>query len=240
MVRSGNRNHGARKTRTILHVGVDFGTTFSAAGYIYENVDQVERLIRDINAVTKYPAGERYSAKDANAVPTLVAYRIGQKEPVAWGWDALWHYKRKKADLILASRFKLLLAEKDNSKNIRQKLREKLLRDGRTQMDVFLDFLRPLREHILKYIQTTEEGAQDFATWEHRWTLTVPADWSPTARRFMLEAAEMAGFSGTVKLISEPEAAALYILEQRAQNGKPLSVSGRLYALMCRTDTIFC
>ena len=43
----------------------------------------------------------------------------------------------------------------------------------------------------------------------------------------MKEAAYRAGFEGAIKLISEPEAAALYIMEKRAEEKKKLTVRGK-------------
>ncbi len=212
----------------IVHIGVDFGTTFSAAAYAIDHGTGKSFDTRDIQIITQYPDGDG-SEDDKNEVPTELLYKEGEKHPDAWGWSARNILKESQMPHRLrphfASRFKLLLSAKDNSKEIREKLEHKFTSDGRVPLDLIVDFLAPLGDHILQYIQRKEDDEAEFLRWRRKWTFTVPADWTPYARRQMLDAVRAAGFEGDLKLISEPEAAALYILEKRHDERKKLSVS---------------
>ena len=223
VLRSG-QSSGFTKT---VHIGVDFGTTFSAAAYAIDHGTRKSFDTRDIYIVTQYPDGNG-SDDDKNEVPTELLFKEGEKHPYAWGWSARNILKNSQMPHRLrpyyASRFKLLLSAKDNSKDIREKLEQRFTSDGRMPLDLIVDFLAPLRVHILQYIQRKEDDEAEFLRWQQKWTFTVPADWTPYARREMLNAVRAAGFEGDLKLISEPEAAALYILEKRAEERKKLSV----------------
>ena len=137
--------------------------------------------------MTKYPERVSWGARDVNEVPTVLAYKKGQKEPVAWGWAALRLYKAKKSEYLFAFRFKLLLSERENTKHLRNDLRTTLLVDGRTEVDLIADFLKPMRIFALEHIQRSQESEAAFSKWTTRWTLTVPADWFPPARRKCLK-----------------------------------------------------
>lgn len=198
-----------------LHIGVGVGTAFSATyGTQHSCYD-----LRDIQPVTGYPGSQKSFMEKCERVPTLLAYQMGQKEPVAWGWDALWLCK--KGSLTLASIFNLFLSEAEYTTDFQNHLRDRVLVDGRTKIDVIVDFLRLFRQFILNHIQIREEGEEEFATWEHLWIIAVPTDWSPEARHIMLRAAEIADYGKSVKLISELEAGAVYIL---AETNPKLSV----------------
>ena len=214
-------------TKTV-HIAVDFGTTFSAAAYAIDHGTRKSFDTRDIQIITQYPDGEE-SDNDKNEVPTELLYKEGEKHPCAWGWSARSILKNSQFPHRLrpyfASRFKLLLSTKDDKKDIREELEHRFTSDGRVPLDLIVDFLAPFRVHILQYIQRKEDDEAEFLRWRQKWTFTVPADWTPYARRKMLDAVRAAGFEGDLKLISEPEAAALYILEKRAEERKKLSVS---------------
>lgn len=214
-----------------VHIAVDFGTTFTATAYALDDGSAQAVDTSVIQIISKWPSGTgtAWDAREVRDVPTELLYKDGQKEPVAWGWEArklVKHsYEPYRLKKHYATRFKLLLSQKENSKNIRQDLEKRILVDGRAAIDPIVHFLEPLRHHILRFIQKAEEEEEEFWKWNMRWTLTVPADWDPFARRQMKEAAQKAGFHGPLKLISEPEAAALYILEKRTEGQKKLTVS---------------
>jgi molecular chaperone DnaK (HSP70) len=222
-----------RTTRTpappkILHATIDLGTTFTAAAYAIDHRNGRAFDTTNIRIVSKYPSGDEWEKREVSEVPTELLYKHGEKRAQAWGWEARSLVKNSKDSCTLrstyATRFKLLLSQKDNSKHVREDLEKRILSGGRSPTDLIVDFLTPLRKHILGFIQNAEDDEEEFAKWIHRWTFTVPADWGPLARRQMLKAAEEAGFDGVVKLISEPEAAALYILEKRVEDRKKLTV----------------
>jgi molecular chaperone DnaK (HSP70) len=160
-------------------------------------------------------------------IPRELLYEDGHKEALTLGWEARNKMKKSrdpdKLSKNYAKKFKLLLSMKHNTQTIRQDLQERILLEQRSAIDVIADFLTPLRKHILTTIQNAEYE-EEFIKWILRWNFTVPADWDSPARRQMKEAARMAGFEGVIKLISEPEAAALYILEKRVEEKKKLTV----------------
>jgi molecular chaperone DnaK (HSP70) len=219
------RTSAPRKT---VHIAVDFGTTFASAAYAIDHGNDRAFNTSAIEIIGKYPNGTAWNGRDVNDVPSELLYRDGQKAASGWAWEARNLVKQSKESHKFkknyATRFKLLLSLKDNTKAIREDLQQRILVEGRSAVDLIVDFLTPLRKHILNFIQNAEDEEAEFKKWTLRWTFTVPADWGPHARRQMKEAAQKAGFEGVMKLISEPEAAALYILEKRAEERKKLTV----------------
>jgi molecular chaperone DnaK (HSP70) len=85
---------------------------------------------------------------------------------------------------------------------------------GKSINDAVADYLTALRLHTMETM--TRRYGQSFTDRiPVEWVLTVPAVWSDGAKHATLEAAEKAGMgqTGGVKMISEPEAAAVYTLK---------------------------
>ncbi|KIV82894.1 hypothetical protein PV11_04960 [Exophiala sideris] len=91
-------------------------------------------------------------------------------------------------------------------------------RQGVSTIDLVTDYLRALRRHMDNYLQLTLPGnlAQKIPK---EYILTVPAVWSPSAWDATLTCASNAGLGSkdSIHVITEPEAAALYELDQRAK-----------------------
>jgi len=86
---------------------------------------------------------------------------------------------------------------------------------GKTVHDAVADFLTCLRTHTLEHL-TRRYGEQFMRDAQVEWVMTVPAVWSDSAKDATLKAAERAGMGEgkrRPKLISEPEAAAVYTLK---------------------------
>jgi hypothetical protein len=85
---------------------------------------------------------------------------------------------------------------------------------GKTVMDAVSDYLTMIYNHTLETL-TKRYGEQFMKTVKVEWVLTVPAVWSDSAKNATLQAAERAGMgkAKNLKLISEPEAAAVYTLK---------------------------
>lgn len=85
---------------------------------------------------------------------------------------------------------------------------------GKTVMDAVSDYLTMIYNHTLETL-TKRYGEQFMKTAKVEWVLTVPAVWSDSAKNATLQAAERAGMgkAKNLKLISEPEAAAVYTLK---------------------------
>lgn len=87
---------------------------------------------------------------------------------------------------------------------------------NKTVMEAVSDYLTQIRAHTLETL-TRRHGEAFMADTLVQFELTVPAVWSDSAKDATLKAAEKAGMgsreSGDLKLISEPEAAAVYTLK---------------------------
>ena len=84
----------------------------------------------------------------------------------------------------------------------------------KTAQAVVADYLKLLWNYTLDDIKKFHPSYQDiFAL---RVVLTVPAIWSPAAKDKTLQAARIAGIPGSISLVTEPEAAALATLKDKA------------------------
>ncbi|KAE8339283.1 hypothetical protein BDV24DRAFT_152848 [Aspergillus arachidicola] len=84
---------------------------------------------------------------------------------------------------------------------------------------VATDYLRCLHKHIIESLKSKIGSSFDSMSLE--FILTVPAMWPDKARMTTLHCAEIAGFggNGTIRLISEPEAAAMHALNVSNPHG---------------------
>ena len=81
-------------------------------------------------------------------------------------------------------------------------------------MEAVSDYLREIHKHTMETL-TRRYGETFMSMTKVQFVLTVPAVWSDAAKDATLKAAEKAGMGnkGDLKLISEPEAAAVYTLK---------------------------
>lgn len=81
-------------------------------------------------------------------------------------------------------------------------------------MDAISDYLTQLYKHTMETL-TRRYGESFMSMTKVEFVLTVPAVWSDSAKNATLQAAEKAGMGNkeTLKIISEPEAAAIYTLK---------------------------
>ena len=86
---------------------------------------------------------------------------------------------------------------------------------NKTACTVVADYLRFLWDYTLDDIKKYHPNYQDI--YELRVVLTVPAIWSPAAKNKTHQAAQLAGIPGDIKLVTEPEAAALATLKEKAE-----------------------
>lgn len=93
---------------------------------------------------------------------------------------------------------------------------------NKSSQDVCADFLRELYSHLVGRL-TKMMNPKVFAATPMDCWLTVPAVWSDKARDATKVAAEAAGFGSRrfdkISVISEPEAAALAVLQKPLQTG---------------------
>lgn len=96
----------------------------------------------------------------------------------------------------------------------------------KTAQEVVADYLKLLWDYTIDDIRKLHPDYKDiFAL---RAVLTVPAMWSPAAKDKTLQAAKIAGMPANIKLVTEPEAAALATLKDKARENqlkvRPVSV----------------
>ena len=80
------------------------------------------------------------------------------------------------------------------------------------------DYLAALRKHVL-LVLTHKLGAEEVATTRFCFIVTVPAIWSDSAKEKTRRCAKAAGLGDDVKMISEPEAAAIHSLDMLHPHG---------------------
>ncbi|KAI5369872.1 putative Heat shock protein 70 family [Septoria linicola] len=198
-----------------LVVGIDFGTTYSGVAAVYSATPD------DIDIVKSWPGGNGITS---DKVPTEIAYSI----PNPAGSDAIasdkanaesvqikWGFQFKPEDARLRC-IKLFLDRDQRLPHFVSPLETAaLLRNyDRTVLDAVTDFMRKLYEHTMETL-TRRYGESFVNSTTVSFVLTVPAVWSHAAQTATLQAAEKAGMGErhNLRLISEPEAAAVYTLK---------------------------
>ncbi|KAK3677146.1 hypothetical protein LTR78_002684 [Recurvomyces mirabilis] len=99
----------------------------------------------------------------------------------------------------------------------RDVLEQHLREAGKTAEEVVTDYLTALYHHARERI-VLEFGEAFMASTKMEFVLTVPAVWSDKAKDATLRAARKAGIPGNIRMISEPEAAAVYTLQSIQPN----------------------
>ncbi|KAL4942784.1 hypothetical protein BDV06DRAFT_211602 [Aspergillus oleicola] len=202
-------------------VGVDYGTTFTGASYVSSKATDISEIVvitnwpgpsRDIDTVFKTPSRIAYAAEN----PGLNKERWGfQVEPgmVSYAWTKL-----------LLDRGTPLTKYDDSALEAASNIGMMLLPENKSPEVLVGDYLAEVYEHILKKIakSITEETLR--VTPIEFW-FTVPAIWSDRAQGATRDAAQRAGFAGTLRrpsdrlfLITEPEAAAISVLRKHASS----------------------
>lgn len=189
-----------------LVVGVDFGTTYSGVAAVYSATPD------DIEIIKTWPGGNGITS---DKVPTEIAYDCKQadgdssEKPVRWGFQF-------KPDEPRLRCIKLFLDRNQKLPNFVSPLETaaRLRACHKTVMDAVTDYLTKIYEHTIETL-ARRYGEGFVRTTKVEFVLTVPAVWSDGAKNTTLQAAERAGMGSRheVKLISEPEAAAVYTLK---------------------------
>jgi molecular chaperone DnaK (HSP70) len=194
-----------------LIVGVDFGTTYSGVAAAYSANPE------DVDIIKTWPGGNGITS---DKVPTEIAYDMkepaseelnGTKTPrqIRWGFQ----FKPEEPRLRCV---KLFLDRNQKLPHFVSPLETaaQLRKCERTVMDAVSDYLTKIYEHTMETL-TRRYGESFMSTTDVDFVLTVPAVWSDAAKNATLQAAERAGMGNRheLKLISEPEAAAVYTLK---------------------------
>ena len=164
---------------------------------------------------------------DSDKVPSRIAYDAN-------GNVKTWGYMTNSSNKYHAQWFKLLLSEEAGQKGGPKvkEVKELLKTLNKKPVDIVADYLKKLWRHSLKEIEL-KLTKQALDNMQLRVVITVPAQWDHAGEELTRQAAIQAGittprFAGrtTLKLVSEPEAAALAAWKEAGLQLRPdLSVT---------------
>ena len=213
--------NGSSASQDKLIVGVDFGTTYSGVAAVYSATPD------DLDIIKTWPGGNGITS---DKVPTEIAYdpptttadvtseqKLNGRAPrqIRWGFQ----FKPEEPRLRC---IKLFLDRNQKLPHFVSPLETaaQLRKCERTVMDAVSDFLTKIYQHTIETL-TRRYGESFMSTTKVDFVLTVPAVWSDAAKNATLQAAERAGMGSRheLKLISEPEAAAVYTLKTIQPSG---------------------
>ena len=203
-------------------LGVDLGSTLSAAGFILTPKNSRDSGdFYEVEAITNYPkgTGDGSGKSPYHEVPTEIYYDL-DKDRVLIGYEAQFmknSHRPAKQRGIHVSLFKPLLHDDEDTEENRNQTATTLaaLSGDKTVDRVTTDFLEHLLRHVKK--QMTLQKRYDEKDIVHL-SCTVPAVWPPRAKRRILrayiDACAKAGLriENDISLWSEPEAATAYVL----------------------------
>jgi hypothetical protein len=174
----------------------------------------------DVDIIKNWPGGNGITS---DKVPTEIGYSIshsnGSKSPspvqgaltkqIRWGFMFKPEEPRLRCIKLFLDKNQRLphfVSPLDTAAQLRQY--------GKTVMDAVSDYLTEIYKHTMDTL-TKRYGESFMAQTKVEFVLTVPAVWSDSAKNATLQAAERAGMGNRhdLKLISEPEAAAIYTLK---------------------------
>ncbi|MCJ1474833.1 hypothetical protein MMC13_003493 [Lambiella insularis] len=205
-------------------LGVDFGTTMSAVAFYL--VSDSTALVENgrIYPIRQYPsmtsntktnlASHMY--RTSCEVPSQLRYEHDHRQ--RWGYMAE-HLLQSRGNGIPGhhlERFKLLLDYSEDTEEARCEVKEALraLPGNQSSVAVISDYLTHLFKHVLRQISNYGYEKHD----KVELICTVPAIWKQSGNRQMIKAVLNAGersgfaFGKDIYLVSEPEAAAKYVL----------------------------
>jgi molecular chaperone DnaK (HSP70) len=214
---NGAASSGSPSPQDKLIVGVDFGTTYSGVAAAYSATPD------DVDIIKTWPGGNGITS---DKVPTELAYDLRDvtaehvddakiQASIKWGFQ----FKPEESRLRCV---KLFLDRNQKLPHFVSPLETaaQLRKCNRTVMDAVSDYLTKIYQHTMETL-TRRYGESFMNSTEVDFILTVPAVWSDAAKNATLQAAERAGMGSRheLKLISEPEAAAVYTLKTIQPSG---------------------
>lgn len=213
-----------------LIVGVDFGTTYSGVAAVYSATPD------DIDIIKTWPGGNGITS---DKVPTEISYDIHGKSAIdreaktegiedtngngngTSSVNVRWGFQFRPEESRLRC-IKLFLDRNQKLPHFVSPLETaaQLRKCDRTVMDAVTDYLTKVYQHTMETM-TRRYGEGFIKSTKVDFVLTVPAVWSDAAKNATLQAAERAGMGSRheLKLISEPEAAAVYTLRTIQPSG---------------------
>ncbi|KAL8649970.1 MAG: hypothetical protein Q9226_005344 [Calogaya cf. arnoldii] len=208
-------NKSKKKVKDKLIVAIDFGTTRSGAGWAQTELPDDQHIIK------QWPESEEHGVEGLSSekVPTEIQY--GPDGAINWG-------NRIRHDAQRHQWFKLELDPEKPQPLVNLATDypdEKAAPPGYNQAPEKLvsDYLTALREHVEGVLQSSLERSI-IATTPIEYIITVPAVWSDAAKNKTRDCAELAGMGSAddLKIISEPEAAAIYALQKMPKSSLDL------------------
>ncbi|KAI5794259.1 hypothetical protein DFH27DRAFT_565692 [Peziza echinospora] len=231
-------------------IGIDFGTTFSGVAWCFTGDPDKIRVIKN------WPGSRNNQEK----VPTVLSYAKKAKSETASPTKVKWGFEIKPETPNQISWFKLFLDDPTASGlqagmvNINRsghnessatgefpelsQAKSMFLDLGKTKrpVDIVTDYLRVLHAHLQYSLKKAypESVSEQFGNEiVLKYCLTVPALWSDKAKAMTIEAAKAAGMGqgrNEIRLVAEPEAAAIHCLKMFQATEKGLKV-GDVYVL---------
>ncbi|KAJ3526973.1 hypothetical protein NM208_g1479 [Fusarium decemcellulare] len=190
---------------SVIVVGIDFGTTYSGVSWAVNEGRKNVKLITDWSNPSA-------SIANADKVPSIISYKNGSAEN--WGYEV-----GLKEEAFRW--FKILLEPESKYAQTTKEVRhsnELLKKVNKSAQDIVCDYLRRIWQYTKEDIRKRIEDND----WERNYTihvvLTVPAMWSHMAKDKTLKAAMSAGLPKNIQLVTEPEAAALATLHDKAED----------------------
>lgn len=201
-------------------IALDYGTTFTSVSYLkFDRLHPPSVLHgEDIKSIRGYPDAPQFHGAEARAeVPTESWY----SSSYFWGYQVQQQLRIPRGNTEHPQNrrirwSKLLLYNNSITTGPRNQLIDTLNRLRKSESSVIEDYLIKLFEHTKQQLTETEcykEGD------EVELVLCVPAAWSPAASRRMQAILEVVikrsrfGSLNNLFIVSEPEAAAAYVLE---------------------------
>jgi molecular chaperone DnaK (HSP70) len=165
---------------------------------------------KNIRLITDWP-NPRSRIPNSEKVPSYISYKDGRPQKYGYGVgpqdDAF-----KWIKILLEPAHKFAKAAKPVEKS-----NELLHTLDKMATEVVTDYLKYIWEYTLADIR--RHTSDDFREiYELKVVLTVPAVWSQSAKDKTLQCARAAGMPFSIDLVTEPEAAALAVLKDKAAN----------------------
>ncbi|KAI9882584.1 MAG: hypothetical protein M1823_005673 [Watsoniomyces obsoletus] len=186
-----------------LVIALDFGTTFSGIAYAFDNTAAKPELV----SIKDWPGTGLFLCAEGRKqpkTPTIISYDSKDKTKFSWGAQ-----KPDRDIMIEAIKMHLDPEEKTPKYVPSTDTRAELRRVGKSATEISSDYMKAIYDHAMKKIGE-KVPAEYIKMCEQHFVLSVPAMSSDKAKYTELTAAKQAGIAGTITLIKEPEAAALY------------------------------
>jgi hypothetical protein len=202
----------AESSASDIVVGIDFGTTFTGVAYgLSENLksEDVTTLVNNIGTIQNWPGqGGTYIDK----TPTVIAYN---KNPPIWGGSVQPDHKPQVSYFKLGLQppppgYYRVFGEHTKLDFLEPNWRHPDL-PNKAAKDYAADYLKCITTYLREQFFPRQFGPAFLRGQMISYVITVPAIWADSAKDLTREAAEKAGIPHKdLKLITEPEAAALF------------------------------